>query len=164
MSEEAFERFYKENLVSIRNYIQVRVRKEDVEDLVQEVFALAWEKREIIEFHENPCAWLKRTAKYKVLEQFRKYQRSMISFETLDWRLGSKAGGQGMAEMVYFMDEYLSPMDLRFFLAIYLEGRTLEEMARIAGVSKECMRLWMERDKKLLRDGLSAKQKYIREE
>ncbi|MBR6478453.1 MAG: sigma-70 family RNA polymerase sigma factor [Lachnospiraceae bacterium] len=155
MSEEAFRRLYVETNDRVRRFIKSQVREEDVEDLVQEVFALAWEKREIIGGYDRPAAWLMKTARFKVMEQRRKYRRSMAPLENLEWKLGRKAAGQEMAEMVYFLDAYLSPREMRFFLAIYLEGMTLEEMARIEGVSKECMRLRMERQKKLLRDGLA---------
>lgn len=72
---KAFEILCRENYARIYNYIYAMTKDAFLsEDLVQDVFLIAYRKGEAFLQHEKPEAFLYRTAKNKVLEAMRQNQ------------------------------------------------------------------------------------------
>lgn len=77
---KAFEILCRENYARIYNYIYAMTKDAFLsEDLVQDVFLIAYRKGEAFLQHEKPEAFLYRTAKNKVLEAMRQNQMLELS-------------------------------------------------------------------------------------
>lgn len=67
MNQEFFTDLYIDNYHKISSYINHRAMLKcstDADDLVQDVFLLAFSKKEMLEEHPNPGGWLMATAKF----------------------------------------------------------------------------------------------------
>jgi len=139
-----FEKLYEKHAQKLRKYLRGRIREEDVEDVLQEVFFLAWKKRELLRDCENPAGWLFNATKYKLLESRRGCMDFKICVEEKEWeRLGGKEDWmdtQSLTEWHVLFEQYLEARERRIIQAICVEGRSLAEAARREGMPKESLR------------------------
>ncbi len=135
MTKQEFERIYEKYYKILLNYERKHMREDMVEDMVQEVFCLAWEKREQLEKSENPLKWLMNVAKNKNRDYWRKYYVETISIDDVEVELGREDQGLERKELQLFLQQYLNPKERQAFLNIYLKERSQKEMARVQGVS-----------------------------
>lgn len=144
MNTKEFEKLYKDHALKLRNYLRGRIREEDVDDVLQEIFCLAWMKREILEERENPAGWLHKTAKYKILERNRRYEKepSFLDEDQWDliWAREDWKETQSMTEWYLLFEQNLDARECRIIQAICVESRNLAETARRERIPKESLR------------------------
>ena len=120
---------------------------------VQEVFLLAWKKREDLSGSERPIGWLINVAKYKILERGRKKQERLVLMEELE--CGVNDGEMELMEWVTVMERYFSQRECKILLEACLEGKSIKEIADEEGISTEGMRWRVNRMKERLKKELS---------
>lgn len=124
---------------------------EDVEDIVQEVVTLMWEKLDEFEKGTNFSAWACRIAHFKVLEYRRtKNRRSRCLNEQVVEQLVTDTGNLWY-ELEYrsqALDECIASLtksDRELILFRFRSKGTLKETARQVGRSEVTVRLWIRR-------------------
>lgn len=144
MDQKEFEKLYAEHAQKLRRYLRGKIREEEVEDVLQEVFFLAWKKRELLRDCENPAGWLFNVTKYKILENRRGCMDFGICVEEKEWeRFGGKEDwmdAQSMTEWRMLFEQYLDAREHRIVQSVCVEGRSLAETARREEMSKESLR------------------------
>ena len=135
MTKQEFERIYEKYYKKLLNYERKHMREDMVEDMLQEVFCLAWEKREHLGKSENPSKWLINVAKNKNRDYWRKYYVETISIDDVEVELGREDQGMERKELQLLLQQYLNPKECQAFLNIYLKERSQKEMAWVQGVS-----------------------------
>lgn len=107
-------------------YVSVAGRAEEV---VQELFAFAWEHQADLWSSASPTGWLYRVLRYKVLELLK---------EDRFWRKHLiRAAGEMPA----------SPEEYEILRKLYLEKYTYEELAREMGLKKSALAMRVKRSK-----------------
>ena len=154
MTHKEFEKIYQDNYKKLLNYERKHLHEDMVEDMIQEVFCLAWEKRECVEKSDNPSGWLMNVAKNKNRDYWRKYYMETISIDTIEIELGREDQGMERKELQLLLRQYLSPKECQVFLSITLKERSLKEMAQMQGVSIGILRKSLERMKQRLKRAL----------
>ena len=144
VNQKEFENLYEEHAQKLRKYLRGRIREEDVDDVIQEVFYLAWKKRELLRDYENPAGWLFNVTKFKILESRRGCVDFEICVEEKEWeRFGGREDWmdtQSLTEWYVLFEQYLDVRERRIIKAICMEGRSLAEAARREGMPKESLR------------------------
>lgn len=70
------------NQARLRAFVRcLMVRSSDVDDLLQEVNAVIWEKADDFEPGTDFWSWASQVARYKVLNQLRRYSREKLVFD-----------------------------------------------------------------------------------
>ena len=144
VNQKEFENLYEEHAQKLRKYLRGRIREEEVEDVLQEVFFLAWKKRALLRDCENPAGWLFNVTKYKILESRRGCMDFEICVEEKEWdRFGGKEDWmdtQSMTEWRMLFEQYLDAREHRIIQSVCVEGRSLAETARREEMPKESLR------------------------
>lgn len=131
----------------LRNFIRKNVAREDVEDVLQDVFFELVEAYRLMKPIEEAGAWLFRVARNRIIDRFRRKRpessnatkEEMSSLE--DLLPSPDAGPEAAYARGVLLDELTSaldelPADQRFvFVAHELEGRSFRELASETGVS-----------------------------
>ena len=138
----------------LRNFIRKRVAREDVEDVLQDVFFELIEAQRLMRPIEQAGAWLFRVARNRIIDRFRKKrevsldlvpptederERGAASLE--DLLPSPDAGPEAVYARKVLLEELASaleelPAEQRFvFVAHEIEGRTFRELASETGVS-----------------------------
>lgn len=151
--EKQFSELYSSSVNRVMAYVGAHVREKDLqEDIVQEVFATAWRKREDFLGSNNPVGWLINAAKYKILEAGRKAGgfTEGVSFEDLEIFLPVMERGYEDVEWMEIMRKYLKPEEYRIFCQFYIRGQGVREMAVLGEVNEKNMRVKLYRLRKKL--------------
>ena len=91
MKREEFEAMYRNSFPKLREYVARNVDGEDVNDILQEIYALAWEKWEKVKECKCDMGWLMKTAQNKFKERWKKKSREPLYFDEMEWVEGSDA-------------------------------------------------------------------------
>ena len=125
----------------LRNFIGSRVAREDVEDILQEVFFELVEARRLMKPIEQAGAWLFKVARNRIIDRFRKKKPESADLASLEDLLPSPdAGPEAAYARRVLLEETESaleelPPEQRFvFVAHEIEGRTFRELAEETGV------------------------------
>lgn len=148
---------YQDNYKALLSYERKHLHENMVEDMLQEVFCLAWEKRERVERSGNPAGWLMNAAKNKNRDYWRKYNIETISIDNMEVELGREDQGMERKELQLLLRQYLNPQECQAFLNIYLKERSLKEMAQMQGVSTGILRKSLEMMKQRLKHALKER-------
>jgi RNA polymerase sigma factor (sigma-70 family) len=125
----------------LRNFIRARVAREDVEDILQDVFFELVEAQRLVKPIERVGAWLFRVARNRIIDRFRKKKPESADLASLEDLLPSSDAGPEAAyargvlleEIEAALEEL--PEEQRFvFVAHELEGRSFRELAAETGV------------------------------
>lgn len=151
---DEFTVLYRKYYDDILKYVRHRVRDvQAAEDIVQETFCAAYEKKQVFLAYAQPQLWLFRTAKNKMLEFGRRMRyRQTVPFED--------APEPGREELRYKVKELeltaLATLDEQEWRRVrdhYLYGVTIPELASAEGITENNMRVRLSRiKKKLLED------------
>ena len=157
MTDTFLEELYREMYPKIVAYARVRLRDEQLaQELTQDVFVLAQEKLDDLRQSPNPRGWLIRAAGYAVLHAQR--DRQYIERRTLPLEEAELAAPPPEPE-----DEDLksrmSPEEWLLLRAIYCDGYSIKEAARLCHLSFEACRKRLLRCKQRLRRELNAERK-----
>ncbi len=149
---KCFEEHCRENYGRIYKYIFAMTgAKESTEDLIQDVFTVALEKGEAFLKHENPTAFLYRTARNLTLTYLKRQQR--YKTDCLDETVSAGDGDvcvQLMRERDRQIDETvyagrvigsLDDTQRELYKTRYIDGCPIREIAADAGVNETAMRM-----------------------
>ncbi|RYY01076.1 MAG: RNA polymerase sigma-70 factor [Gammaproteobacteria bacterium] len=139
----AFEELY--NLYSVRILKKLIFLLKDVEiakEILQEVFLVAWEKRQTVDSDKSFRSFLFRVAENKVVDFYRKAARDKkmrehvirVSVQHNNHTEEILAEKESSAILQQAIDN-LSPQRKRIFFLCRLEGKSYEEAAKILGIS-----------------------------
>ena len=143
--EEWFERLYRSHHAAVRAY--ARRRLDDPDDVVAEVFAVAWRSRNRVP--DPPLPWLYRTAHNQVLHAYRAQGRR----RRLTDRLTAAAGGPGPANPAQLDTsspaamalQRLSSGDQELLCLLAWEELTHPQIAYVLGCSATALRVRLHR-------------------
>lgn len=116
------------------------------EDIVQETFYLACEKREELLQSEEPIKWLLAAATFKVREALkadRKWAKGLLLLPSEDEVIPSPEPE--------VLPELMEPEDYKLIKRLYLEGYTYKELCDEKGISKSNLGMRVNRIKKVLK-------------
>lgn len=152
VSEQRFSELYLECVAGVRNYVKKRVMDPELtEDIVQEVFCVAWRKKEAFEKSENPMGWLINAAKYSLREQRRHIQdREWVPLEDRADLFAKKDCGYEMVEWEYILKEFLDHYEFQIFQDYFMFGHSAKKIAREKGITEGNLRIRLYRMKKRL--------------
>ena len=155
------EELYKENY----NKILSMVRKDTLcgsmaEDIVQDAFAEAVRKAEVLYTHENPGGWLMETAKYKTMSVHRRVQkRKLMETEDILMEIKGYEADYGLIELHLVMDQVLNEHELMLLHMFYYGGYSVRELARREGITEGNFKVRMLRIRNKVKQALKEKKR-----
>ncbi|MEM7095601.1 MAG: sigma-70 family RNA polymerase sigma factor [Actinomycetota bacterium] len=138
MSDLDQRRFFEHYRSFVAAFAARRVRPDDVEDIVSEVFAIAWRRRDVVP--EDALPWLYRTARYVIGTRYRTDARLAALREKLG-AVPLEHSAADPADAVVrrraFLEAFcaLGEDDREMLLLAAWEGLTNAEAATVLGVS-----------------------------
>lgn len=134
-----YNRYSKKLFLNIYGLVKIQ---EVAEEMLQEIFVLIWEKREIITIHQSFNAYLFRIAENKVTDFFRKLKRDKILFERvkeisssvythIEETILSNESSSVFRKAI----ESLPPQRRQVFYLCKMEGRSYNEVSSLLGIS-----------------------------
>ena len=147
--EELFRKYYKDLL----RYTTVVLTKhgggyvsdsERAHDVVQDVFMLAWEKRETLMESESPVGWLYKAAVYKVREALRDDRAWIRRLSQAEEILPVQELSRTMPED---WEDCISREDFELLCRVYLDGYTYKELCEEMGLKKSALAMRLNRAK-----------------
>lgn len=148
----SFEELCQENYKRIYKYIFAMTgTRECTEDIIQDVFTVAYEKGEAFLQHEKPTAFLYRTARNLTLTHLKRQKVSKIeclseNIADVDVDLCEKLlkdADSKIDETVYTgqVIESLNSNQHKLYTQRYIEQRSIKEIASEHGISETAMRM-----------------------
>ena len=157
MTDSFLETIYREMYPKIYTFARLRLQDEQLaQELAQDVFVLAQEKLPELRQSPNHQGWLIRAAGYAVLHAQR--ERSAIARRTVPLEELQLSAPPPEAEDSD-LREHMSQEEWKLLRAVYCEGYSIAEAARLCGMSLEACRKRLYRCKKRLRQELAAREK-----
>jgi RNA polymerase sigma factor (sigma-70 family) len=154
-SEKEFTALIDENRGIIYKVIRLYVRhEEDERDLFQEILYQAWRSFPNFKGNSKFSTWLYRVALNTVLT-FKRRPQLVVPHEDLSM-LGASTGekhGHEETEALYIAIRELNEID-RMIISLHLDGYDNEEVADIAGLTKNNVAVKLHRIKEALMDRL----------
>lgn len=163
-----FEDFYKSHYQNVYRYVRRVIRNNNtaVEDVVQEVFFIAYEKWDIVAKHPNIPGFLVVVARNRIRKWFDKQSKFSVNEESVLEFLDkeeSDSSGQNeeadpfsMVELYSAMEKVLTHEEIDILRHYYEYGYTSAEMARILGITESCFKVRVLRMKEKLKKGLKG--------
>jgi len=148
-----FEKFYRMHYELVAKYVFRQISDKDAaEDIVQDIFCLAYEKWKEVLPHPYPEGWLLQVAKYKMMEFWRKLEkREVLSLEEEELEPSVNDENYGMAEIEAVAEANLKMEEWNLMKSYYLEDKNVKLLAEQAGVEDSCLRMRIFRVTKKLR-------------
>lgn len=155
MRETAFEALYREHYAGLlrcagtllyrqgANYVSASGRAEEV---VQETFAFAWERRQELMDSEDPKRWLYGVLGYKVKEFLR--QDRLWSKRILQMSAVVERDSQRDFVLRTEMSDLLTQEEYCLLKSIYLDRRGYQELTEELGIKKSALAMRVNRIKK----------------
>lgn len=159
--KQEFEKFYRRYYDMLSKYVYRQIgKKEPAEDIVQEVFCLAYEKWGQISVHPSPEGWLLLAARNKMLEFWRNSEnRQTFSLDEIESEPCVDDENYGMVEIGAVAESGLQMEEWNLMKSYYWEDRNVQILAERAGVENSCMRMRISRITRKLRIVLRGKVK-----
>ncbi len=145
--EMKFKKLYDATYQTVYTYIK-RIYYYDesmVEDILQEVYLIAYKKISTLEKHPNQIGWMKRTARnvtYHILEKNHKIDEILFGNE-----IEFSAGEMEFEPYYEVLGEILKPKELEILIKYYEEGYSLDELAKNHRITKSAMKMRIQRIK-----------------
>ena len=116
-----------------------------MEEVVQELFAFAWEHQADLWSSASPTGWLYRVLRYKVLELLKedRFWRKHLIRAAGEMPASPEDDFQQRAEIT----SILTPEEYEILRKLYLEKYTYEELAREMGLKKSALAMRVKRSK-----------------
>lgn len=152
--EEAFRELYKMFAPLVHGIILARVPRDEVDDLAQEVFLLAYKNLRALRDRNAVGGWLAMIARNRAFE----FHRHAKPTEELSENLSHSDSPQAEAREILtairaLPDAYKETLVLRL-----VEGMTGAEIAEQIGLTPESVRVNLHRGMKILREKLGVKE------
>jgi RNA polymerase sigma-70 factor (ECF subfamily) len=148
---EAFGQLYRRHAGLVRAVLLARLRWQEVPDLVQDVFLVAWTRLATLRRSEAFAGWIATIARNRAFE----HQRRHVEFTELrdvEGRTPSDGDAFEMLDMIAELPEaYRETLVLRF-----VEGMTGPEIASRTGLAEGSVRVNLHRGTRLLRERLRS--------
>ena len=149
-----FDCVYQEMCPHLMRYALASIKDPDLaEDVVQDVFRIAWTRIDVFMTSPNYKGWLINTLKYVL----RDYQRAKVKYISLISKLlASQAYAKHGARMELSVDMLYEDMagseDLMLLKRLYLEDQTMKEIAATDGISVEACKKRVQRARARLKE------------
>jgi len=151
---EAFDEFYRMFAPMVHGIILARVRREEVDDLVQEVFLSAYKNLRALRDASAVGAWLAMIARRRAAEFYRAARPTEELSEDLREKEDCRTEAREILKAIRALpDAYRETLVLRL-----VEGMTGPEIAERTGLTHDSVRVNLHRGMKLLREKLGIKE------
>jgi RNA polymerase sigma-70 factor (ECF subfamily) len=152
---DRFDELWSKYAGSIYAYAARRVGRVDADEIVAEVFAVAW--RRINDVPEHPLPWLYGVGRNVIREHYRSAQRRARLQETLDQQWMTASGfDQTPAVLEALLD--LDDSDQEILRLVAWEQLSPQEAAEVLGVNGAALRMRLTRARRRLRTALAEQQ------
>ncbi len=153
--ETAFAEFYRKFSPMVHGVVLARVRREDVDDIVQEVFLSAFRSIHSLREHGAVGGWLAMIARNKAAEFYRREKPSEELPEDLPERTNPRSEAHEILDVLRSLPEaYREPLILRL-----VEGMSGQEIADRTNLTPESVRVNLCRGMVLLRQKLGIEER-----
>lgn len=163
--ESAFEYiFHKYSNAILANILKLVHKKDEAEDILQEVFILLWNKRDQITQHHSVAGWLFSTSYHKSLEYLKKSVKLQFKFLT-DQTIESLAAGTDPEDfetryahqlsLLHRAIDLLPPRKKSAFTLCRMQNKTYEEAAEEMGISAETTKEYVKYAMQFIRQHLT---------
>lgn len=150
MTSEQFEELFRRFAPEVHAYLSRRVR-EDADDLLGEVFVVAWARRGDLPKPELRRAWLYGVARRLILANSRKATQLLAASRELSRRGDAQPTDQSERDVaVRRVVESLPPADRELIMLTSWEGLTVAEVAFALGIRPGTARVRLHRARKRL--------------
>ena len=162
-AEEIFRKIYineYEKLVRCAvSYLKARDDKPDAlnraEDVVQELFALAWERRKTVLSSEKPVGWLYKALQYKIKDLLKEDNRWAKVLLRNDQLYVEPAEPDRSEELE--LKNLVSKEDFDLLYSLYVAGYSYRELCEKTGLTKSALGVRVHRIKRKLKEKLVEK-------
>lgn len=149
--ENFFNRLYTDSYPLLKRYVCRKADTDDVEDILQETYYKAYLNIELLIRHENPMGWLMVTCKNTLLKQITRKSKILEKTFTIE--------SEDVLEKIPYTDcyDHIYMDELRkilsqetYFLLVkkYIEGFSVEELARELNITDGACKMRLKRAKK----------------
>ncbi|HEX8287697.1 MAG TPA: sigma-70 family RNA polymerase sigma factor [Pyrinomonadaceae bacterium] len=152
--EEAFGELYKTFAPLVHGIVLARVPRDEVQDIVQEVFLAAYKNLHTLREKAALGAWLAMIARNRATEFYRQMKPTEELSEEISRNDSPHVEAKEILKAIRSLPEtYRETLVLRL-----VEGMTGSEIAEISGLTPESVRVNLHRGMKLLRKKLGIKE------
>jgi RNA polymerase sigma-70 factor (ECF subfamily) len=151
VTQSAFAEMFTAHWPRVCAYVARRGRREGVEDVAAEVFAIAWRRRHVLP--ADPLPWLLKTARNLLLNEWRgEARRSELRIALTPHAASSAdvAVEREEARAVIAALAQLNEMDREVLMLIHWDGLTAAQAARVLGCSHVAARARLMRARRRL--------------
>lgn len=153
--QEAFNEFYRMFAPMVHGIILARVPRDEVEDIVQEVFISAYKSLHTVRERNAVGGWLAMIARNSAAEYYRYRKPTEELPETIEQKHNPKAEAREILDAIRSLPEaYRETLVLRL-----VEGMTGQEISEQTGLTPLSVRVNLHRGMKLLREKLGIEEK-----
>ncbi|MCM1325163.1 MAG: sigma-70 family RNA polymerase sigma factor [Bacteroidales bacterium] len=156
--ENLLAKLYDQHYSQIYLYVYSYIKDENVaKDIASDIFTLACEKFEQIKLHPNPIGWLYLTARNKIREFFRRLEQEPLFLDekTLTGKsyqdFSHTHSVYSMTELEITLYQSLNADEYRRFIRYFIRGCSIQELAKLEGISYNYMCVLLTRLRKKLR-------------
>ena len=151
---EAFDELYKQFAPLVHGIVLARAPRNDVDDIVQEVFLSAYKNLNALRDRNAVGAWLAMIARNRAAEFYRTAKPTEELSEDLSRKDNARTEAREILAAIRSLPEtYRETLVLRL-----VEGMTGVEIAEQTGLTPESVRVNLHRGMKLLREKLGIKE------
>ena len=151
--EQEFNRLYLKYAPLVHGVLLARLPREEVQDLMQEVFLAAYRNLDSVRDKEAIGGWLVKVARNQTANYYRSARKTDELDDSIESRNGHSKEAAEILQTIRTMPEaYRETLILRL-----VEGLTGEEIATQTGLKPESVRVNLHRGMKLLREKLGVK-------
>lgn len=157
-AEKDFEELYARHAGAVRGYAMRRCDPETADDVVADVFLVAWRRREALP--EEPLPWLLGTARRVLANHARSQSRrgrllARLAAEPITVATPAPADGPDSARLRAALAS-LDERDRELLLLMAWEGLELRQAAQVLGVRPSTLSVRFHRARRRLSDALEA--------
>jgi RNA polymerase sigma-70 factor, ECF subfamily len=158
-AQARFETLYREQAGSVRRYVRRRWDAASTDDVVADVFLVAW--RRLADVPEDPLPWLLGVARRVLANRYRGAARDSALEQRIRserWRTQPSIteAGQADSEAVWRALNELPDRDREVLLLVAWEGLSSARAARVVGVSANTFAVRLYRARRRLARALSS--------
>jgi len=150
--QEAFAELYRKYAPTIHAVVLSRVPRDEVQDIVQEVFLAAYRKIETLRNDRVFGPWIVKIARNRAIEFYRRLRAT----DELNEELSQKGNRRDEAAEVLRAIRSLSDAYSETLIMRLVEGMSAKEIAAITGLKPESVRVNLHRGMELLRKSLGT--------
>lgn len=160
-AREIFQNFFREEheklIYCATSYLKLKHTEGNMtsraEDVVQEMFAFAWERRGEVLSSEKPVGWLYKALYYKVKELLR--EENMWEKRLRRYREHYISATNSLQEWKLELEEVVSREDFDLLYKIYVMGYSYRELCQVMGLTKQALAAKVHRIKKKIQKKLT---------